>query len=123
MRRASWRENTNTPGPRSGGVSPRLACEPRAFQAACSVGTLWCQWSSDDSSSAAHRYAQNRTGLGAPAPLLMTIPSGTDGATDGRLVTTLTLPASEWGHDPLPGAMAAPVPPRPQTSTACDFWG
>ena len=29
--------------------------EPRAFQAACSVGTLWCQWSSDDSSSAAHR--------------------------------------------------------------------
>lgn len=82
-------ENTNTPGPGSGGVSPRLACEPRACQAACSVGTRWCQWSSDDSSSAAHRYAQNRTGLGELAPLLMTIPSGTDGATDGKPVTTL----------------------------------
>ena len=69
MARASWTENTNTPGPGSGGVSPRLACEPRAFQAACSVGTLWCQWSSDDSSSAAHRYAQNRTGLGEPFDL------------------------------------------------------
>ena len=60
--------------------------------AACSAGTRWCQcWSMASSSSAAHRYAQNRTGFGVGGPLLITMPKGSDGATNGMLVTGLLL--------------------------------
>ena len=90
IRRGSRGENTNTPGPGSGGrLPPRARCQPRAVSGRVFgrnplvpvvLGRLLVRC--PQIRPEPHR-------LGRAAPLLMTIPSGTDGAKDGDLLTTL----------------------------------
>jgi hypothetical protein len=63
------------------------------------------------SSSVAHRYAQNRTGFGAEAPVRMTMPTGSGcaaGAMDESLVTGLLLTLGKWTYSAPRGAAFVP---------------